>query len=147
MSFFLIVVAIFVLDQLSKLLVVSRMQMFESIPVLENIFHLTLVPNYGAAFGLLPNRTDFFIAATILVSVLILVYIRQVPAQFIYLRSGLALQLGGALGNLADRIRLGYVVDFFDFQVWPIFNIADMAVVLGAFFLLRDFLFIMQKRG
>ncbi len=147
MSFFLIVVVVFFLDQLSKLFVVSRMQMFESIPVFENIFHLTLVPNYGAAFGLLPNRTGFLIAATIVVVVLILVYVRQVPSHFIYLRLGLALQLGGALGNLADRIRLGYVVDFFDFQIWPIFNIADMAVVLGVFFLLKDFLFIMKKRG
>ncbi len=126
---------IYALDQGSKLLVSGRMSVFESIPVIDNVFHITLVQNYGAAFGIFPHMRIFFLAVTFLVILLILVFIRHVPPNQIFLRLGLGLQLGGALGNFTDRLRLGYVIDFLDFRFWPVFNVADMALVGGVFFL------------
>lgn len=104
----------------------------QSIPIIENIFHLTFVKNYGAAFGILPHQRLFFIAAGICVTVLILFLYRRLDQDQRMLRDSLALILSGALGNLIDRIRFGYVVDLFDFRVWPVFNVADMAIVFGA---------------
>ncbi len=147
MVFYFIVFSVLILDQVSKIFVVSRMEMFESIPVINNIFHITLLPNYGAAFGILPHQRGFFIGATLLVIVVIIFYIRQVPPQYKYLRLGLALQLGGAIGNLVDRIRLGYVIDFFDFRIWPVFNIADMAIVIGVCLLAIDLLKMTTEKG
>ncbi len=131
----IIVLLIYLADQFSKFLIVGKLELYESIPIINNIFYLTLIPNTGGAFGVLANRTAFFIIVPSLIILLLIFCFRSIPAELRYLRLGLTLQLGGALGNLTDRLRLGYVLDFFDFRVWPIFNIADMALVIGAFFL------------
>ncbi len=133
----LIVIAlVLILDQGSKYLVQTRMTEETSIPIVQNFFHLTFIKNPGAAFGLLAYRTQFFILITLLVIGIIAYYYRRVPKEQLALRVALAMQMGGAIGNMIDRIRYGKVVDFLDFKLWSyIFNIADSAIVVGAFIL------------
>ncbi|WP_366921460.1 signal peptidase II [Metallumcola ferriviriculae] len=142
MQLLVIVLLVLALDQGTKYLVVSIFTQGQSIPLITNIFHLTYVKNPGAAFGLLAHKTSFFIGITVLVTLVILFIYRKVSPEQKLLRYGLALQLGGALGNLIDRVRTGLVVDFFDFRIWPVFNFADVAIVVGvallAFELLID---------
>lgn len=138
MIILLITVLLIVIDQLTKLAVVSTMSLNQSVPVIPNVFHITYVHNFGAAFGILAHRTGFFILITVAVVLFILFFLRQVPGEHTLLRVALALQLGGALGNLIDRVRFGYVVDFFDFRVWPVFNVADIAIVTGIGLLILD---------
>ncbi len=131
MKFILLVLGVFFLDQGIKWLVMQNMQLGQSIPLIDNVFHLTYLWNPGAAFGMLPYKTAFFIAVTVLVVVGIGLYYRKIPPGKRRLKLGLALQVGGAVGNLADRVRFGHVIDYFDFRVWPVFNIADIAIVTG----------------
>jgi signal peptidase II len=129
----IIIVLVLILDQGSKYLVQTRMTEEASIPIIQNFFHLTYIKNPGAAFGLLAYRTTFFIAMTLLVIGVIIYYYRQVPKEHLALRIALAMQIGGALGNMFDRLLYGKVVDFLEFKVWSyIFNFADSAIVVGA---------------
>lgn len=146
MYFILVIVAVLVLDQGTKLLVQNAMFEGQSVPVINGIFHLTFVKNAGAAFGIFRDKTLFFVVVTLLVITLIIAFYRKVPKEKWLLRIGLGLQVGGALGNLFDRIRLGRVVDFFDFQVWPVFNIADMAIVLGVSILVLELIRTPEKK-
>jgi signal peptidase II len=98
---------------------------------LEPIVTFTHVRNTGAAFGLLPQLSSVFIIVALVVIVGIIIYYRQLAQASLLLRIALGLQLGGATGNLIDRLTLGYVTDFVDFRVWPVFNIADSAIVIG----------------
>lgn len=128
----IIAVLIIVADQLSKYFVTSLMQAGESIPLIENFLHLTFVRNPGAAFGMLPYQTIFFVIITVAVVLFIVYYYRLLSADHRLLRFSLALLLGGAIGNLIDRLRTGYVIDFIDFKIWPpVFNVADSAIVIG----------------
>ncbi len=132
MRLFVTVAIVIVVDQLSKNLVASMMETGQSITVINKFFYITYVRNPGAAFGMFPYQTAFFIAITLVVSVLILYYYRIISDDHKWLRFGLALQLGSALGNLVDRVRSGYVIDFIDFSIWPpVFNLADSAIVIG----------------
>jgi len=135
--FFVIALAVLVCDQWIKYVIVSNMEHYQSIPVIKNIFHITYVQNKGAAFGLLPNQTLFFVIVTIIVVAVIITVFWKTRHRnnFGLLHLSLALQLGGALGNLIDRIRLGYVIDFLDFRIWPVFNFADSAIVVGVILL------------
>lgn len=138
MKFLLGALAVFVLDQGIKWLVIRYMELGQSIPLIENVFHLTYVQNPGAAFGMLPYRTAFFIVVTVLVVGGIALYYRKIPPGRRWLKAGLTLQVGGALGNLADRVRFGRVVDYLDFRVWPVFNLADIAIVTGVGLLILE---------
>lgn len=80
---------------------------------------------------MLAYQTPFFVAISLIVIGVIVIAYRQLPNRQPYLKLALALQLGGALGNLVDRVRFGYVVDFLDFHIWPVFNLADVAIVVG----------------
>ncbi|HHT63501.1 MAG: signal peptidase II [Bacillota bacterium] len=122
---------VLIIDQVSKFLVKSNLAELESIPIIRNVFHLTYVNNTGAAFSLLQGKTSFFIVVTILALFFALYFYFKVDKEKVWLRLGIALALGGALGNLIDRLRFGKVIDFFDFRIWPVFNIADCAVVVG----------------
>jgi signal peptidase II len=93
------------------------------------------VTNTGAAFGLFQNANLFFVIVGIVVSTAIVVYHRFVPDGMWLVRLSLGLQLGGALGNLIDRLTVGHVIDFLDFQIWPVFNVADSSIVCGAILL------------
>jgi signal peptidase II len=138
-AFAFIVFIVFAADQLSKLWVLQKFSPGETWPLIPEIFHLTYVRNPGAAFGLFANKTPFFIAISLLVIFLIIFGGSLLETRYFLLRLALALQLGGALGNFSDRLRTGYVIDFLDFRFWPVFNLADMALVLGIVLLLGSF--------
>ncbi|MBU0503422.1 MAG: signal peptidase II [Candidatus Omnitrophota bacterium] len=129
----IIVISIFLIDRLSKYLIISNLLPGQSLPLLKNIFHLTLVQNKGAAFGVLRNQVPFFIFITILAIILIFCNLRNNLSRPVKICLGLI--LAGALGNLMDRVFFGYVIDFIDFRIWPVFNIADSAITIGAIFL------------
>jgi signal peptidase II len=136
----LIVAAVVGLDQVTKYLVSNSMEIGQSIAVIRNFLYITYHRNPGAAFGMLPYRTLFLIIVTVLVIGFIIYYYRTLPPGFSLLRFGLALQLGGALGNLIDRLRGTYVTDFIDVTIFPpIFNLADTAIVIGIIFFLIGF--------
>jgi signal peptidase II len=112
--------------------------------VIANVFHITYWRNPGAAFGILAYRTEFFIIIGTLVAVGIIIALLKLPPGKHLLKVALAMLLGGAIGNLIDRVRIGYVIDFFDFRIWPVFNIADSAIVIGVI-LLAWFLLVMPE--
>ena len=122
-------------DQLTKRLAEDRLREKGSVPVVDDILRLTYVQNRGAAFGLLQDQTMFFVLVGIVVIGVIAASYRYLPRSGFLLHLALGLQLGGAIGNLIDRIRQGYVVDFVDFGYhanwWPVFNVADSAIVIG----------------
>lgn len=143
---FIIAISVFSLDQFSKYLIRQNLTLRESVPVLKNIFHLTLVYNKGAAFGILQNGTIIFVVAA-LVAIFIIVFnlsgSRARKIKPVY-NVALGLVLGGIIGNLFDRVFLGYVVDFIDFRIWPVFNIADSAITIGT--LLLGFLILSSEK-
>lgn len=145
---------VIVLDQASKTFVVSHMFLGQSIPVLP-VFNWTLAHNYGAAFSFLHDAGGwqrwFFGGIAAVVSVGIVWWLTRLPAQGArFLACALVLVLGGAIGNLYDRMLLGYVVDFIHvhYGTWhfPAFNIADSAITVGAIMLVIDSLFFEKQR-
>jgi signal peptidase II len=102
---------------------------------LENVFTIHYVTNTGAAFGLFQSGSLLFVIVGIVVSLAIVFYYRFLPAGQWLVRLSLGMQLSGALGNLIDRLRVGHVVDFLNFQVWPVFNVADSSIICGAILL------------
>ncbi len=133
--------AVFALDLASKKVVRTLMTPHQSIPLIPNVFHLTYVLNPGAAFGLFAYKTNYFILVTIAVIVLIIAYGRRLAGDSRLLQASFGLELGGALGNLVDRLVTGKVTDFLDIRVWPVFNLADTAIVIGVAFFAIDVLF------
>jgi signal peptidase II len=119
----------------------------ESIPLWENVFHLTSHRNKGAAFGILQNQRVLFIVITVVVVIGIAVSLVRIGRQQPWTSLGLSLVLGGAVGNFIDRVRTGEVVDFFDFTLihFPIFNVADAAITIGVALMLLD-VFLETKR-
>lgn len=142
-----IVVFIVLLDQFTKYLTVIRLKPAKSVPVIEGVFSFTYVENRGAAFGILQNQKWFFIVITIAICIVIAYYIFTHSGENMLLSISLAMILGGAIGNLIDRIRLGYVVDMFHFTLinFPVFNVADSFVVIGTALLAYYILFISEK--
>lgn len=133
--FFTLTFFILVCDQFSKNWIIRQFEPGESWPLIKDIFHLTYVRNSGAAFGIFAFRTSFFIIVSLFMIFLILYGERLFPRESSFLHIGMSLLLGGALGNLIDRIRYGYVIDFLDFKIWPVFNVADISLVIGIIFL------------
>jgi signal peptidase II len=126
-----IMVGVLILDQFTKYLAWTYLLEIGSMPLILNIFHLTYVENTGAAFSLLSGKTSFFVLVTVIALAASLYVFFRIEQKWVLLRVGLALVMGGALGNLIDRIRLGFVIDFLDLRIWPVFNIADCAIVVG----------------
>ena len=108
------------LDQLTKNIVVAVMAEGQSIPIIPNIFHLTYI----------------FICVALLGLVIVWWFRKEILAEPLCVRAGTALFIGGAVGNLIDRAENGMVVDFFDFRIWPIFNVADIAICVGVGFII-----------
>ncbi|NLO89335.1 MAG: signal peptidase II [Clostridia bacterium] len=147
LHFFAWSATVLLLDQLSKRLIQRIIMEGESIPLIPGVFHLTLYKNPGAAFGLFAYKTKLFIVVTIIVMIIIIYFYLQLPPSMGLAKTSLALQFGGAAGNFIDRILYGYVVDFIDFRVWPVFNIADTAIVIGVILLCWEFFVQQEKEG
>ena len=110
---------------------VSNFYLGESVPVIENIFHWTYILNPGAAFGMFEGSRWFFVVIAIGVLVGIWYMKDEINEGGWMMQYGAALFGGGAIGNLIDRARSGLVIDFFDFRIWPVFNVADIAICVG----------------
>ena len=126
---------VFLLDQGTKLYIKHAMELGETIPVLGNFLRITYIENPGIAFGLQIGNNLIFTSLSVIVSLGIALYLFTHLHESNYMKCSLAIILGGAFGNLLDRIHYGKVVDFVDigFQSvrWPVFNVADSAVVIG----------------
>jgi len=143
----ILALAVVGIDVLTKWLVRSNMVLGESIPK-EGIFRLTYVTNTGGAFGIFANQA-FLLALIAIIGVSVfLFYLRYLPLESNLLKVGLGLDLGGAAGNLIDRLRFdGKVTDFIDIGAWPVFNIADMSLVVGTILIAYYLLFITPKKA
>ncbi|WP_250673327.1 signal peptidase II [Paraclostridium ghonii] len=136
MIYILIILGLIGLDQISKFLAIKYLVNIESIPIIENIFHLTYVENRGAAFGMFQNNQIIFVVVALFACVFGLYYLYKNRVNLLG-KSAIILIISGAIGNLIDRLRLGFVVDYFDFRIiWDyVFNIADVFVVIGTILL------------
>lgn len=123
------------LDQLTKALVTRALGQGQVILLFGGLVRLDYTENSGAAFGILQARGLLFILVAVVVSAAIIVSYRRVVVSPLPVRVALGLVLGGSIGNLVDRLRLGYVVDFIDLRWWPVFNLADSSIVVGVLLL------------
>lgn len=130
------IVILVLLDQVSKVFMQNFLEYGNSVAILDGVFHLTYVENRGAAFGLFENMRVFFIIVAVIVTIVGLVYIHKSETSKLA-KISICLIIAGAIGNLIDRVKMGYVVDFFDFRfIWNyVFNIADVFVVIGTLLL------------
>ncbi len=147
MLLYTVALLIVLLDQASKLLIRHTLPLGQSVPVIPHFFHLTHTENPGAAFSFLAAASDsfrgpFFISVSVAAIILILYYYHRHLSGKTLSAVGLSLILGGAIGNLVDRLSLGVVVDFLDLFIgpyhWPIFNVADAAITTGVGLLLLE---------
>ncbi len=144
----LLSLAIVVVDQVTKVSVMESMRLHESIPVIANLFSITYIRNPGAAFGFLSSSSSSFrfvffgLTSVFAVGLLGMIMVRM-PKDDWMGRLSVAGILGGAVGNLLDRLRYGEVIDFLDFYIngyhWPAFNVADSAITVGVVFLILHF--------
>lgn len=147
MLYLFIIIAAIALDMFSKHLAVTHLMPIDTLPVIQHVFHLTYVENTGAAFSMLADKRLVLIVFTSVFLVLLIAYlIRSVRKNKKFLWSNFALSLivAGGIANLIDRIRLGYVIDMFDFRLihFAVFNVADVFVTVGTILLLFCFFFI-----
>mgnify|MGYP003504122370 FL=1 len=131
MNFVIGALLVVIFDQLTKYYVVENFYLGESVPVIENIFHWTYILNPGAAFGMLEGSRWFFVVIAVGVLAGIWYMKDEINEGGWMMQYGAALFGGGAIGNLIDRARSGLVIDFFDFRIWPVFNVADIAICVG----------------
>lgn len=136
----IIVTSVILLDQGTKFLALRFLQLNTSVPLLKNFLNLTLVHNRGAAFGFFQNQLFLFVLVSFFAIGLILYNLKN-KANSIILKLSLSLILGGSVGNLIDRLRFGFVIDFLDLRNWPVFNIADSVITIAALFLTWELLF------
>jgi len=143
MGFILFALFIILSDQASKFYIQHNMYIGESIAVIEGIFHITYIENPRTSFGLFEYNSSFFVIAVLISIILvILIYKKIIFKKDPFMYVPLTLTLGGAVGNLIDRVRIdGMVIDFIDFRIWPVFNFADSAIVCGMLVLLIHVLF------
>lgn len=136
MVYILIILGLIGIDQVSKYLAVNYLANLGSIPIIKDIFHLTYVENRGAAFGMFQDNQMIFVIVAIAACIFGLYYLYKKKINLLG-KTAIILIISGAIGNLIDRVRLGFVVDYFDFRiVWDyVFNIADVFVVVGTILL------------
>ena len=143
--FLVILLVTVALDLYSKFIVMNKMVLGESIPIWTNIFHFTYIQNPGAAFGMLAGKTWFFVVITSLVLLGLAVSYRWINKAGVLYQVALGLVAGGAIGNLRDRIVYTKVIDFLDFRIWPVLNLADTAICIGVALILLDALRDLKK--
>lgn len=153
---YLLSLIVIVIDQWTKWLAETKLVFQEPVPIIEPFLNWTLAYNYGAAFSFLADQAGwqkwFFSGLALIMSLFLIGYLIKTPRQAKLLSLGLALVLGGAIGNLIDRLRIGKVVDFIHVHyadVWhyPIFNIADIAICIGVAIIIIDMIFLEGKRN
>ena len=139
MLVWLTMVGVWIIDRLLKVLVQMKFIPGETLIVIPKVFHLTFVLNPGAAFGLMAGRTWIFVITALLVVGGVIYGQFRIPRREMLTRLAIGMIGGGALGNLYDRLVIGRVVDYLDFQIWPfVFNFADSMIVIGVgLFMLR----------
>ncbi len=148
----LIFVLLVAVDQITKFFAVDRLKELVSVRIIEGFFSLTYVENRGAAFGMLQGGKWIFLAITAVVLVLIIIYYakHKRTKENLWLRIALTMVAAGAVGNAADRLIRGFVVDFFDFNIFgydfPVFNFADILVVVGTILLAGGIIFMDDKQ-
>ncbi len=144
---YIVASTVIVLDQWSKNIVKANLEVntyFAPIPEIQHLFRITHVTNTGMAFGLFPGGSWLFTLLAPIVSIAIIIYNQKLELGNRLLRLALGLQLGGAVGNLIDRLTQGFVTDFMDFGPWPVWNIADLSVVTGT--ILLAFILFQEER-
>lgn len=155
MGYYSLAALVLILDQLTKYYFNSTFELGESVDVIAPVLNWTLAYNYGAAFSFLADAGGwqkwFFSGLAALVAIFLVIYLRGVPRQAKLLSAGLAMVLGGAVGNLIDRLIHGHVIDFIHvhyYDVWhyPVFNIADIGITMGVTLIIIDMLFLEKKR-
>jgi signal peptidase II len=126
-----------ILDQLTKLAVMNNMNIGETIPLITNVLHLTYVQNNGAGFGIMQGQQWLFITLSIILLIAIGYYYKKIPDKISYgIVTGMI--IAGVIGNLIDRLSLGYVIDFIDFKIWPVFNVADSCMTIAVVLLVVE---------
>lgn len=141
-------IGIIALDQISKMRVESSMLLGESIPIIEKFFYITYALNPGAAFGILPNQRVFFLLIGIVLLVGFAIFYPRIKKTEKLFKIGIIMGVSGSVGNLIDRIQTGNVIDFLDFKIWrAIFNVADVAIVVGMFIIFYYVAFKMDDDG
>ncbi|WP_342440440.1 signal peptidase II [Paenibacillus sp. FSL L8-0436] len=149
MVYYLIALIVFLIDQGTKYVIATRLELGEQIPVINDFFIITSHRNSGAAFGILEGQQWFFFIVTVVVVVGIVWYMNKAKAARKLLPTALALVLGGAIGNFLDRMLNGEVVDFLMFNfgsyTFPIFNVADSCIVIGVGLIILDTLLDMKS--
>ncbi|MBQ0078752.1 MAG: signal peptidase II [Eubacterium sp.] len=148
MTYFILLVAIIALDRAVKYWISSGMNPGDTIPVIQDIFHITYVQNTGAAFSMMQGQRAFLIALPIAIAVLglVILFIKRKTWPPV-LNIAVAMVCGGGIGNFIDRASIGYVVDMFDFRVFPVFNVADIFVCVGCGLILYYVIFIDGKKS
>ncbi|WP_290656877.1 signal peptidase II [Anaerovibrio sp.] len=136
---------VFIIDQLVKGYITASMHLGQSVPVIKNYFYITYVLNPGAAFGIFENQRLFFIGVALVLLGVVIYFRKQLMKEHMLVQYGVGLLVGGAIGNLYDRLQNGLVVDFLDFRFWPVFNIADVAICVGAGLIMFDICFRRQE--
>jgi len=139
----ILALGVLMLDRVSKWLTVQYIKPIGSYPVIKDVFHFTYVENRGAAWGIMQNGRWIFVGVTVVVCIAIVVFLIREKNMTPLLRVSLSILLGGAIGNLIDRVLYGYVVDMIHvkFIDYPVFNIADSATVIGTILLAWYILF------
>jgi len=146
--YYFIIVLVLISDQIVKGLVTGGMAVGQSIPVIDKVFYLTYVQNTGAAFSNFEGQRLLLITITsIMLAALSFYLVKKRRSEHWTMLVALSLIIAGGFGNLIDRVRLGYVVDMFDVQFWPVFNIADIGVCVGCGFMILYFFLSGRENG
>ncbi|OED35821.1 signal peptidase II [PVC group bacterium (ex Bugula neritina AB1)] len=143
--FWMVIWLVLFIDQLTKTLVIQSLEQKGSVSIFDPFLFFTLVKNKGAAFGMLPNQQWLFLLTFFLLLVGVWVYRKTIIHSSKIVFYGYAFIVGGAMGNFMDRLRYGAVIDFIDFRVWPVFNVADSFICVGVGMLTVCFLFYSKK--
>ena len=130
-TIFSIAIIIILIDQITKFLIKTSFQLKESLLIIKNFFHLTYIHNFGAGFGILQQQHLILIFISLIVVGVIFYYLDKIGEKEKLLQILVGFILGGTIGNVTDRIAYGFVIDFLDFRIWPIFNVADSFVTVG----------------
>ncbi len=151
MIYYIIALGFIAIDILTKISAENSLKAIETIPIIQDIFHLTYVENRGIAFGMFSGGRVYFVIISLIILALLAVVLLKTPkeSRTVWLKMATAFIYGGAIGNMVERIFKGYVVDFLDFRIidFPVFNVADIAVCVGAAMLIIHFLIAEDKKG